>query len=127
MNLLNQLHRMMNGDDIKTNLRKKLTPLKASCQTMMGLEQHVAQLKQKLSQESLDEIIVETQTMIADCLENAGIDLAPLDRELVDVAHRFHSRILVRAEMALAIMKRMKGDAIGSHHLHGIVPSNARR
>ena len=115
VNLLNQLHRMMNGDDIKTSLRKKLTPLKASCQTMMELEQHVAQLKQKLSQESLDEIIVETQTMIADCLENAGIDLAPLDRELVDVAHRFHSRILVRAEMALAIMKRMKGDAIGSH------------
>ena len=115
VNLLNQLHRMMNGEDIKTNLRKKLTPLKASCQTMMELEQHVAQLKQKLIQESLDEIIVETQTMIADCLENAGIDLAPLDRELVDVAHRFHSRILVRAEMALAIMKRMKGDAIGSH------------
>ena len=82
---------------------------------MMELEQHVAQLKQKLTQESLDEIILETQTMIADCLENAGIDLAPLDRELVDVAHRFHSRILVRAEMALAIMKRMKGDAIGSH------------
>ena len=115
MNLLNQLHRMMNGEDIKTSLRKKLTPLKASCQTMMQLEQHVAQLKQKLSEESLDEIIVETQTMIADCLENAGIDLAPLDRELVDVAHRFHSRILVRAEMALAIMKRMKGDATGSH------------
>ena len=115
VNLLSQLHRMMNGEEIKTNLRKKLTPLKSSCQTMMGLEQHVAQLKQKLSVESLDEIIVETQTMIADCLENAGIDLAPLDRELVDVAHRFHSRILVRAEMALAIMKRMKGDAIGSH------------
>ncbi len=115
VNLLNQLHRMMNGEDIKTSLRKKLTPLKSSCQTMMELEQHVAQLKQKLTQESLDEIIVETQTMIADCLENAGIDLAPLDRELVDVAHRFHSRILVRAEMALAIMKRMKGDAIGSH------------
>ena len=115
VNLLNQLHRMMNGEDIKTNLRKKLTPLKSSCQTMMELERHVAQLKQKLTQESLDEIIVETQTMIADCLENAGIDLAPLDRELVDVAHRFHSRILVRAEMALAIMKRMKGDAIGSH------------
>jgi len=38
-----------------------------------------------------------------------------LNRELVDVAHRFHSRILVRAEMALAIMKRMKGDAVGSH------------
>jgi len=82
---------------------------------MMQLEQHVAQLKQKLSTESLDEIIVETQTMIADCLENAGIDLAPLERELVDVAHRFHSRILVRAEMALAIMKRMKGDAVGAH------------
>jgi tetratricopeptide (TPR) repeat protein/rRNA maturation endonuclease Nob1 len=115
VNLLNQLHRMMNGEDIKTSLRKKLTPLKSSCQTMMELEQHVAQLKQKLSHESIDEIIVETQTMIADCLENAGIDLAPLDRELVDIAHRFHSRILVRAEMALAIMKRMKGDATGSH------------
>ena len=48
VNLLNQLHRMMNGEDIKTNLRKKLTPLKSSCQTMMELEQHVAQLKQKL-------------------------------------------------------------------------------
>lgn len=115
VNLLNELHRMINGEEIKTSLRKKLTPLKSSCQTMMELEHHVAQLKQKLSKESLDEIIAETQTMIADCLENAGIDLAPLDRELVDVAHRFHSRILVRAEMALAIMKRMKGDAVGSH------------
>ena len=82
---------------------------------MMRLEDHVAQLKLKLSEESLDEIILETQALIADCLENAGIDLAPLNRELVDVAHRFHSRILVRAEMALAIMKRMKGDAVGSH------------
>lgn len=115
VNLLNELRRMVNGEEIKTSLRKKLTPLKQSCQIMMELEHHVAQLKQKLSEESLDEIIVETQTMIADCLENAGIDLAPLDRELVDVAHRFHSRILVRAEMALAIMKRMKGDAVGSH------------
>ena len=115
VNLLNELHRMIAGEDIKTSIRKKLTPLRASCETMMELEHHVAQLKQKLSNESLDEIINETQLIIADCLENAGIDLAPLDRELVDVAHRFHSRILVRAEMALAIMKRMKGDATGSH------------
>jgi len=115
VDLLSELHRLVHGEDIKTSIRKKLLPLKASCQTMMELEQHVAQLKEKLSKESLDEIIVETQTMIADCLENAGIDLAPLNRELVDVAHRFHSRILVRAEMALAIMKRMKGDAVGSH------------
>lgn len=115
VNLLNELHRMINGEDIKTSVRKKLTPLRESCQTMMELEQHVAQLKQKLSTESLDEIIAETQALIADCLENAGIDLAPLERELVDVAHRFHSRILVRAEMALAIMKRMKGDAVGAH------------
>ena len=115
IDLLSQLHRMINGEEIKTNLRKKLTPLRSSCEAMMELESHVAQLKQKLTQESLDEIIVETQTLIADCLENAGIDLAPLNRELVDVAHRFHSRILVRAEMALAIMKRMKGDAVGSH------------
>jgi len=115
IDLLNELHRMIRGEDIKTNIRKKLTPLKASCQGMMELEHHVAQLKQKLSKESLDTIIVETQSMIADSLENAGIDLAPLHRELVDVAHRFHSRILVRAEMALAIMKRMKGDAVGSH------------
>ena len=115
VNLLNELHRMIAGEDIKTSIRKKLTPLRSSCETMMELEHHVAQLKQKLSNESLDEIINETQLIIADCLENAGIDLAPLDRELVDVAHRFHSRILVRAEMALAIMKRMKGDATGSH------------
>ncbi len=115
VDLLSQLHRMINGEEIKTNLRKKLSSLRESCEAMMGLEHHVAQLKQKLNQESLDEIIVETQTLIANCLENAGIDLAPLNRELVDVAHRFHSRILVRAEMALAIMKRMKGDAIGSH------------
>ena len=115
VNLLNELHRMIAGEDIKTSIRKKLTPLRASCEAMMELEHHVAQLKQKLSNESLDEIINETQLIIADCLENAGIDLAPLDRELVDVAHRFHSRILVRAEMALAIMKRMKGDATGSH------------
>jgi tetratricopeptide (TPR) repeat protein len=115
IDLLSQLHRMINGEEIKTSLRKKLTPLRSSCEAMMELEYHVAQLKQKLTQESLDEIIVETQTLIADCLENAGIDLAPLNRELVDVAHRFHSRILVRAEMALAIMKRMKGDAVGSH------------
>ena len=115
VNLLNELQRMLKGEDIKTSVRKKLTPLRASCETMMLLEEHVAQLKLKLSRESLDEIIIETQTLIADCLENAGIDLAPLNRELVDVAHRFHSRILVRAEMALAIMKRMKGDAVGSH------------
>jgi len=115
VNLLSELQRMLNGEDIKTGLRKKLTPLRASCETMMRLEDHVAQLKLKLSEESLDEIILETQALIADCLENAGIDLAPLNRELVDVAHRFHSRILVRAEMALAIMKRMKGDAVGSH------------
>lgn len=115
VNLLSELQRMLNGEDIKTSLRKKLTPLRASCETMMRLEDHVAQLKLKLSEESLDEIILETQALIADCLENAGIDLAPLNRELVDVAHRFHSRILVRAEMALAIMKRMKGDAVGSH------------
>ncbi|CAI8350452.1 MAG: hypothetical protein CMA41_03005 [Euryarchaeota archaeon] len=115
VNLLNELHRMVNGENIKTNIRKKLTPLRPSCETMMDLEHHVAKLKQKLSKESLDEIIIETQTMIADCLENAGIDLAPLDRELVDIAHRFQSRILVRAEMALAIMKRMKGDTVGSH------------
>jgi len=115
VNLLNELHRMVNGENIKTNIRKKLTPLHPSCETMMELEHHVAKLKQKLSKESLDEIIIETQTMIADCLENAGIDLAPLDRELVDIAHRFQSRILVRAEMALAIMKRMKGDTVGSH------------
>ena len=115
IDLLGQLHRMINGEEIKTSFRKKLTPLRSSCEAMMELEYHVAQLKQKLTQESLDEIIVETQTLIADCLENAGIDLAPLNRELVDVAHRFHSRILVRAEMALAIMKRMKGDAVGSH------------
>ena len=115
VNLLNELQRMLKGEDIKTSVRKKLTPLRASCETMMLLEEHVAQLKLKLSKESLDEIIIETQALIADCLENAGIDLAPLNRELVDVAHRFHSRILVRAEMALAIMKRMKGDAVGSH------------
>jgi tetratricopeptide (TPR) repeat protein/rRNA maturation endonuclease Nob1 len=115
VNLLSELQRMLNGEDIKTSLRKKLTPLRASCETMMRLEDHVAQLKLKLLEESLDEIILETQALIADCLENAGIDLAPLNRELVDVAHRFHSRILVRAEMALAIMKRMKGDAVGSH------------
>ena len=115
VNLLSELQRMLNGEDIKTSLRKMLTPLRASCETMMRLEDHVAQLKLKLSEESLDEIIIETQALIADCLENAGIDLAPLNRELVDVAHRFHSRILVRAEMALAIMKRMKGDAVGSH------------
>ena len=115
VNLLSELQRMLNGEDIKTSLRKKLTPLRDSCETMMRLEDHVAQLKLKLSEESLDEIILETQALIADCLENAGIDLAPLNRELVDVAHRFHSRILVRAEMALAIMKRMKGDAVGSH------------
>ncbi len=115
VNLLNELHRMINGENIKTNIRKKLTPLRPSCENMMQLEHHVAKLKQKLSKESLDEIIIETQTMIADCLENAGIDLAPLDRELVDIAHRFQSRILVRAEMALAIMKRMKGDTVGSH------------
>ena len=115
VNLLNELQRMLKGEDIKTSVRKKLTPLRASCETMMLLEEHVAQLKLKLSNESLDEIIIETQALIADCLENAGIDLAPLNRELVDVAHRFHSRILVRAEMALAIMKRMKGDAVGSH------------
>ena len=115
VNLLNELRRMLNDEDIKTGVRKKLTPLRASCETMMLLEDHVAQLKLKLSKESLDEIIIETQALIADCLENAGMDLAPLNRELVDVAHRFHSRILVRAEMALAIMKRMKGDAVGSH------------
>ena len=115
VNLLNELQRMLKGEDIKTSVRKKLTPLRASCETMMLLEEHVAQLKLKLSKESLDDIIIETQALIADCLENAGIDLAPLNRELVDVAHRFHSRILVRAEMALAIMKRMKGDAVGSH------------
>ncbi len=115
VNLLNELQRMLEGEDIKTSVRKKLTPLRASCETMMLLEEHVAQLKLKLSKESLDDIIIETQALIADCLENAGIDLAPLNRELVDVAHRFHSRILVRAEMALAIMKRMKGDAVGSH------------
>ena len=115
VNLLNELQRMLEGEDIKTSVRKKLTPLRASCETMMLLEEHVAQLKLKLSKESLDEIIIETQALIADCLENAGIDLAPLNRELVDVAHRFHSRILVRAEMALAIMKRMKGDAVGAH------------
>ena len=115
VNLLNELQRMLEGEDIKTSVRKKLTPLRASCETMMLLEEHVAQLKLKLSKESLDDIISETQALIADCLENAGIDLAPLNRELVDVAHRFHSRILVRAEMALAIMKRMKGDAVGSH------------
>ena len=115
IDLLHELHRLMNGEEIKTSIRKKLTPLRESCQTMMQLEQHVAQLKQKLSKESLDQIILETQTIIANCLENAGIDLAPLERELVDVAHRFHARILVRAEMALAIMKRMKGDAAGSH------------
>ena len=115
VNLLDELQRMLKGEDIKTSVRKKLTPLRASCETMMLLEEHVAQLKLKLSRESLDEIIIETQALIANCLENAGIDLAPLNRELVDVAHRFHSRILVRAEMALAIMKRMKGDAVGSH------------
>ncbi|DAC18303.1 MAG TPA: hypothetical protein D7H90_04200, partial [Candidatus Poseidoniales archaeon] len=115
VNLLNELQRMLEGEDIKTSVRKKLTPLRASCETMMLLEEHVAQLKLKLSEESLDDIIIETQALIANCLENAGIDLAPLNRELVDVAHRFHSRILVRAEMALAIMKRMKGDAVGSH------------
>jgi len=115
VNLLNELQRMLKGEDIKTSVRKKLTPLRASCETMMLLEEHVAQLKLKLSKESLDDIIIETQALIANCLENAGIDLAPLNRELVDVAHRFHSRILVRAEMALAIMKRMKGDAVGSH------------
>lgn len=115
VDLLNELNRMIQGEDIKSNIRKKLAPLKASCQGMMELEHHVAQLKQKLSKESLDEIIIETQTLIANSLENIGIDLAPLDRELVDIAHRFHSRILVRAEMALAIMKRMKGDAVGSH------------
>ena len=115
VDLLNELNRMIQGEDIKSSIRKKLAPLKASCQGMMELEHHVAQLKQKLSKESLDEIIIETQTLIANSLENVGIDLAPLDRELVDIAHRFHSRILVRAEMALAIMKRMKGDAVGSH------------
>lgn len=115
VNLLNELQRMLNGEDIKTSVRKKLTPLRASCEMMMLLEDHVAQLKRKLLEESLDEIIIGTQVLIANCLENAGIDLAPLNRELVDVAHRFHSRILVRAEMALAIMKRMKGDAVGSH------------
>ena len=115
VDLLHELNRMIQGEDIKSNIRKKLAPLKASCQGMMELEHHVAQLKQKLSKESLDEIIIETQTLIANSLENVGIDLAPLDRELVDIAHRFHSRILVRAEMALAIMKRMKGDAVGSH------------
>ena len=115
VDLLNELNRMIQGEDIKSSIRKKLAPLKASCQGMMELEHHVAQLKQKLSKESLDEIIIETQALIANSLENVGIDLAPLDRELVDIAHRFHSRILVRAEMALAIMKRMKGDAVGSH------------
>ena len=115
VDLFNELNRMIQGEDIKSSIRKKLAPLKASCQGMMELEHHVAQLKQKLSKESLDEIIIETQTLIANSLENVGIDLAPLDRELVDIAHRFHSRILVRAEMALAIMKRMKGDAVGSH------------
>ncbi|MEC7253980.1 MAG: tetratricopeptide repeat protein [Candidatus Thermoplasmatota archaeon] len=115
VDLLNELNRMIQGEDIKSSIRKKLAPLKASCQGMMELEHHVAQLKKKLSKESLEEIIIETQALIANSLENVGIDLAPLDRELVDTAHRFHSRILVRAEMALAIMKRMKGDAVGSH------------
>ena len=85
VNLLNELHRMVNGENIKTNIRKKLTPLRPSCETMMDLEHHVAKLKQKLSKESLDEIIIETQTMIADCLENAGIDLAPLDLSLIHI------------------------------------------
>ena len=88
----------------------------SSCQTMMQLEQHVAQLKQKLTQESLDEIIVETQTMIADCLENAGIDLAPLDRELVDVAHRFHSRLEI-VEDACRCHSSHVNEAIGINHV----------
>jgi tetratricopeptide (TPR) repeat protein len=110
-----QLRRHLSGDDIKTSHRKKLKPLFESCREVLRLEEHVLNLKQRLADESLEVVIPETQALMAEVLEDSGIDLAPLKRELVDVAHRFSSRILVRSEMALAIMKRMKGDAIGSH------------
>ena len=112
---LHQLGRHLSGEDIKTSHRKKLKPLFESCREMLRLEEHVLNLKQRLSDESLEVVISETQELMAEVLEDSGIDLAPLNRELVDVAHRFSSRILVRSEMALAIMKRMKGDAVGSH------------
>jgi tetratricopeptide (TPR) repeat protein len=109
------LGRHLSGEDIKTSHRKKLKPLFESCREMLRLEEHVLNLKQRLADESLEVVISETQELMAEVLEDSGIDLAPLNRELVDVAHRFSSRILVRSEMALAIMKRMKGDAVGSH------------
>ena len=112
---LHQLGRHLSGEDIKTSHRKKLKPLFESCREMLRLEEHVLNLKQRLADESLEVVISETQELMAEVLEDSGIDLAPLNRELVDVAHRFSSRILVRSEMALAIMKRMKGDAVGSH------------
>ncbi|MBL6881923.1 MAG: hypothetical protein ISR25_05525 [Candidatus Poseidoniaceae archaeon] len=112
---LHQLGRHLSGEDLKTSHRKKLKPLFESCREMLRLEEHLLNLKQRLADESLEVVISETQALMAEVLEDSGIDLAPLNRELVDVAHRFSSRILVRSEMALAIMKRMKGDALGSH------------
>ena len=104
------LIRSIRGENVKKSTLKKLGTLPEICAPVSKLDEHLSSLSSDGSSNDIAQEYENTASALAEVLEITGFELAPLDEEMAELAHRAMAGYLYRIESALGVMAKMSGN-----------------
>jgi len=104
------LIRSIRGENVKKSTLKKLGTLPEICAPVSKLDEHLSSLSSDGSSNDIAQEYENTSSALAEVLEITGFELAPLDEEMAELAHRAMAGYLYRIESALGVMAKMSGN-----------------
>ncbi|MDP6324691.1 MAG: hypothetical protein QF684_03895 [Candidatus Thalassarchaeaceae archaeon] len=104
------LIRSIRGENVKKSTLKKLGTLPEICAPVSKLDEHLSSLSSDGSSNDIAQEYENTASALAEVLESTGFELAPLDEEMAELAHRAMAGYLYRIESALGVMAKMSGN-----------------
>ena len=104
------LIRSIRGENVKKSTLNKLGTLPEICAPVSKLDEHLSSLSSDGSSNDIAQEYENTASALAEVLESTGFELAPLDEEMAELAHRAMAGYLYRIESALGVMAKMSGN-----------------
>jgi len=104
------LIRSIRGENVKKSTLNKLGTLPEICAPVSKLDEHLSSLSSDGSSNDIAQEYENTSSALAEVLESTGFELAPLDEEMAELAHRAMAGYLYRIESALGVMAKMSGN-----------------
>ena len=111
------LIRSIRGENVKKSTLNKLGTLPEICASVSKLDEHLSSLSSDGSSDDIAQEYEKTASTLAEVLESTGFELAPLDEDMAELAHRAMAGYLYRFESALGVMAKMSGN-LGLARLH---------